>query len=603
MKTDQWILCTVITLCFWGLPVDASIKIPADPANQELRAWLEPISQVSVSDDADVIDESLIRLARFYKALKFRLVWINGDGLRPQGLKAMEILRQASQEEFLGLKEQLNHFEQMLADGMRLNDFGLSLPPVELVRLDISLTHIMMQYTTGLLQKNLETDVGAASKEKIICAGLARSLEENCLEALLAAIQPQHAQYKALIAGLNQYEAIRILGGWPKIADGPSLRIGQRDSRVPMLRWRLTISGDMRLDQLSAKDIYDRAIADGIRNFQRRHGIKADGVIGKITLLTLNMPVEDRIWQIKANIERWRNLSVDLGPRYLMVNIPNYQLDIFENNTVVKSMRAIVGKTDRRTPVLSSMMTYLELNPYWNVPQKIACKDFFPKIMDNPEFLIKQKIQVFENWEEGARELDPLSIDWDRFSNGYFPFRLRQKPDRYNALGRVKFIFSNPFSVYIHDTPSKALFKKQRRSYSSGCIRIEKPMQLAEYLLKNQLWDRNRINDIVKTKKRKIIVLKQPIPVHLVYFTSWKDSSGTMHFREDLYNRDDELIHKMATSNSTTEMTSCTLFDLLDLLVKIECGPIPSWLSIANSGKKKFFLCRPTAEAFGFAQK
>lgn len=562
------VICIVMVLCFWGVGADASIKLCDDPLVQTLRSWLNPFFHASKPYDPGTVDERIVQLARFYDQLDYNPAWVNCDGLSPQGISVMEILREAADEEFWELKEELNYFKRFLTESILLKDFGFSFYPEDLVRLEISLTHIIMRYATGLLKKNLVMETGTVLKRESIWAALPKALDKDCFKSLQAAIQPQHPQYNALFESLSRYETIRRLGGWPSIDTGPALRVGRRDSRVPTLRWRLIITGDMPLDLHGMDEIYDAGLADGIRNFQQRHGLEADGVMGKRTLRALNIPVEDRISQIKVNIERWHRLPVDMGSRYLLVNIPNYQLDIVEGHRIVESMRAIVGKKDRETPVLSSMMTYIILNPYWNVPQKIARIDLLPKIQDNPEFLTTRKIQVFDSWQDNAQELDPLTIDWQQFSNDYFPLRLRQEPDPSNALGQVKFMFPNPFSVYIHDTPGKILFKKKRRNYSSGCIRIEKPMRLAEYLLKDQHWDREKIKSKVDAKKRKVIVLEQPLPVHLVYLTSWRNDLGQAHFREDIYDLDRDLIGKPTKSDSAANMTHYTLFDLLDHLQK-----------------------------------
>lgn len=198
-------------------------------------------------------------------------------------------------------------------------------------------------------------------------------------------------------------------------------------------------------------------------------------------------------------------------------------------------------KPDRRTPVLSAMMTYLEINPYWNIPQRIASSDILPKIHGNPRFLLQNSIQVFDSWRENASALDPLAIDWSRYSEAYFPFRLRQKPSSSNALGRIKFMFPNRFSVHIHYTPAKSLFSKNSRSYSSGCVRVEEPMALACDILAGQGWSPAEIQAKVKSRQRTVVVLKEPVPVHLVYMTVWAEENGSVNFYQDLYGCDQRL--------------------------------------------------------------
>jgi murein L,D-transpeptidase YcbB/YkuD len=369
----------------------------------------------------------------------------------------------------------------------------------------------------------------------------------NHLENLTGPADPQSPQkpFLALKKALDRLNTIRLLGGWPAIPEGRRIKPGCKDSRVPLLRQRLVISGDAGLETLGLDEVYDAPLVAGVRRFQHRHGLKADGVVGPATLAELNTSVQERITQIKLNMLRWRRMPEQMGQRYLLANIPGFRLDVVENNQVVRSMRTIVGKPERPTPVMSAMMTYLEISPYWNIPQQIARTDILPKIDADALFLRHNGIEVFDSWREDAPALDPSTIDWKRFSEAYFPFRLRQKPSASNALGRIKFIFPNRFSVYIHDTPARSLFSKNSRSYSSGCVRIEKPLTLADYLLADQGWDKDKIVDKVKRNERTVVVLKKAIRVHLVYMTAWADSNDTVYFYHDLYGRDRRLLEEL----------------------------------------------------------
>ncbi len=218
-------------------------------------------------------------------------------------------------------------------------------------------------------------------------------------------------------------------------------------------------------------------------------------------------------------------------------------------------MRAIVGKKGRQTPIMSGRMTYLEFHPYWNIPRKIARRDILPKAIADPGYLVRQGIRVFDGWDGQAMELDPTHLAWEILSARSFPYRLRQDPSPVNALGQVKFIFPNRHSVYIHDTPGKALFLRQERHLSSGCVRVEAPLALAQYLLNDQGWDRDRLRDTISQGQRKTVVLDRPVPVHLVYFTAWADADGTVNFRGDIYGRDRDLL--VALEQNPTNRTLC----------------------------------------------
>jgi murein L,D-transpeptidase YcbB/YkuD len=279
--------------------------------------------------------------------------------------------------------------------------------------------------------------------------------------------------------------------------------------------------------------------------------------VGKGTLAALNVSVEDRIRQIQLNLERWRWMPDDLGARYVLVNIPAFEMHIADAGRVVKTLRTIVGRKARPTPQFASAITYLELNPYWHVPPKIAREDLLPKIQADPAYLMRQNFHVFGSWAKDAPAIDPFTIDWSSLSKDHFPFHLRQEPADHNALGRVKFMFPNDRSVYIHDTPGKRLFARPSRPFSSGCVRVEDPLDLAHFLLAGQNWDKDRLSQAVADSRRQVIILEDPVPVYLVYRTAWAATDGEIHFAEDIYGYDPRLLAAM--SNSAPAHPGCSL--------------------------------------------
>ena len=376
------------------------------------------------------------------------------------------------------------------------------------------------------------------------------NLDERRKDSVVEDQSLKQKGYHYLKNTLKTYADIQDSGGWPEIEPGSPLRIGDQGPRTEALRTHLVITGDLSAETAAGSNIYDSDLERAVKRFQRRHGLNEDGIVGKNTLAVINIPVEDRMKQLQINIERWRSLPDNFGLRYLMVNIPGFELSIVENNSVVQKMRTIVGKKRRQTPVMSDRITYLELNPYWNIPRRIFFKDLLPRIQEDPEFLAKQGIRVFDSWQQEASELDPVDIDWGRVSSGSFPYRLRQDPSEINSLGKVKFMFPNQKSVYIHDTPGKTLFSKQKRTFSSGCVRVQEPLALAEYLLKEQEWDRKKLETTIEKGQRQIIVLKETIPVHLVYLTAWVDEDGDVNFREDIYDKDRQFLSDLNKESS-----------------------------------------------------
>jgi murein L,D-transpeptidase YcbB/YkuD len=344
----------------------------------------------------------------------------------------------------------------------------------------------------------------------------------------------------ALEKSLTQYREIAAQGGWPQVPDGRPLLEGDQNDRIPLLRQRLVASGD--LDASAGQgDHFDGALKEAVQRFQTRHGLAADGTVGAGTMTELNVPISERIRQLTASLERCQPLPPVLEQRHILVNIADFTLKLYEDGKPVLSMPVIVGKTYRQTPVFNGRISSLVLNPTWEVPHSIATKDILPKIKKNPGYLSQMHLRVFQGWKDSA-EIDPATINWANLSTNRFPYRLRQDPGATNALGRVKFLFPNPYDVYLHDTPSRELFQKDARTFSSGCIRIAKPLDLAVYLLQGtKLNSMDALNAAISREKTQQIVIPAPIPVHIVYMTAWVDRDGIIQFRSDIYNRDPAL--------------------------------------------------------------
>jgi murein L,D-transpeptidase YcbB/YkuD len=241
-------------------------------------------------------------------------------------------------------------------------------------------------------------------------------------------------------------------------------------------------------------------------------------------------------------MERLRWFPRDLSKRHILVNIAEFQLKVMDNDTQVLKMRVVVRKDYRRTPEFTGQMSYMVLNPFWRIPHKLAVEDFLPRIRADKDFFKKQHIRVFENWKAGAPEIDPDSVNWNQLNKKNFSYKLVQDPGPFNALGNIKFMFPNKFSVYLHDTPAKHLFEQKKRNLSSGCIRIENPVDLAAYLVRDESdWTRDKILETIMSRETKVIRILRPIPIHVLYSTSWVEADGTVQFREDLYGRDRQL--------------------------------------------------------------
>lgn len=329
---------------------------------------------------------------------------------------------------------------------------------------------------------------------------------------------------------------------WPEIPEYPALlKPHTKSETVQILRKHLRMTGDLAPENDNGSNVYDSQLRDAVRVFQARHGMKTDGVVGKDTRMELNVPPEIRMRQIALNMQRWANLSGKLTDRYIMVNIPDFHMYLVENDQIVLSLRAIVGKPDLQTPELSSKITRIVFNPYWNIPDKIAQKDIAPKMLDDPDYMYKMHIRAFRQEDNDKTEVDPNYINWQSAVYNGVNYHLRQDPGPDNALGQIKFEFQNNHNVYMHDTSAKNLFDEEIRSFSHGCIRLENPLALADYLLQdNPNWNDERIEQVLLEGKTTYVKVMKPIPIFVTYITAWIDGSGRVNFRDDLYQLDEE---------------------------------------------------------------
>jgi L,D-transpeptidase YcbB len=337
---------------------------------------------------------------------------------------------------------------------------------------------------------------------------------------------------------LQSYQAEAAKPWAPLPNNIKNLRLGDKNIDIALLRQRLKVTKDLASNTIES-DEFDQVLLNAIKVFQWRHGLKSDGVIGNDTLAELNIPTQQRIQQIQLNIKRWEQLSSHLSNRYILVNIPEYQLHLIDNNKEVITMKVIIGKPTRKTPELSSMITHLVLNPYWSVPKIISQQDIVPKVIADPEYLKKENIRIFKENSYGSSQIASTDINWEDAKVNGFKYFLRQDPGVNNALGQVKFEFDNIHSVYLHDTPHKELFTQNNRDLSSGCVRLEYPLTLVSYLVpKDETENQQRVFDLINSKKNSYFTLKHPIPIHITYITSWVDSYGYLHFAPDIYKKD-----------------------------------------------------------------
>jgi murein L,D-transpeptidase YcbB/YkuD len=481
-------------------------------------------------------------LFTLYGRRGFRPIWVSESGIRAEADTLYALIRNAGRH---GLDPGRYHL-QALGRLLLSSHNQVLFAPLD----PALLTDLELLLSDAYLVLGLHLAAGQFNPHEVDAEWYLHKNEADLVNRLNAAAEageliddlhhlpPQEEDYRRLVETYGHYRQLAAEGGWPLVAEGRKLEKGMWDERVMQVRARLRATTDLTLQPAPVEGTFDEELERAVRRFQLRHGLDPDGKIGKTTLAEMNVPVEMRIRQLAVNLERWRWLPRNPGHRHIRVNIADYQLQLFEADTVALTMRVVVGKTYRRTPVFSDMMTYLVINPYWTVPTTILLNDIVPKAMKNPDYLASERIKVYAGWSENAPELDPAAIDWSKLSKNNLPYRLRQDPGPKNSLGTIKFMFPNQFDVYLHDTPAHALFNRSMRAFSSGCIRIEKPIQLALYLLDDPAWDEARLNKIIASRIETTLMLPRPILVMLVYMTAWVDEKGTVQFRQDIYERD-----------------------------------------------------------------
>ncbi len=539
-------LAVFILICILGLgPADSASSAGHGPFAEAMRAKVAAAQAADYMVCQGELVCGIAELPRFYALREYRPAWQAADrSFSP----ATDLLRHIERAVEHGLNPQAYHLEAIrrLLDQDQIEQAsGRTLDTSLAVDLDFLLTDAFLLIASHLRAGRVNPEtlhaewVVQMDPEVDIAQLLERAIETGRIGEALDGFSPPHPDYGSLRNALAYYRTLTADGEWPQLPEKSTWDRWQTGEIADLLRERLDRSGDLPHPPHKSETDTDLELYEGLRRFQARHGLEVDGRMGPQTLQALNVPLRERIRQIELNLERWRWLPQDLGARHIWVNVPHFTLSAVENGLSVLDMRVVVGRHYRRTPVFSSLMDHLVFNPDWNIPNRIAVQDILPKARKDPGHMRRQKIRVFESWNRNAAELDPDEIDWSQVSPGNFRYRLMKDPGPHNDLGRIKFMFPNTFSVYLHDTPSKSLFERSMRGFSSGCIRIEKPLELAVYVLKDSPeWSREAVTAAIDAGRLRTVRLKQKIPVHLVYMTAGVDAEGRVEFRQDIYQRD-----------------------------------------------------------------
>ena len=523
-------------------------RAPASRSEGPLRSRLDVTpAYVSADDGEGARHWKTVRA--FYESNGWKPVWVPGRKPTPQAQALIAAVQKAEAEGLNAAQYDLPD-EGTVAAAASWNPLKKGLADKEALDLDLRLCYAFVKYATHMASGR--TDPATVDSHWFVtprkidaAAVMKQALDSGNVEQTLRSLAPQHPQYERLRETLARYRDIAARGGWPTLPEGLRLKPGSRGPQVALLRERLAASGDLAQREAPApvaspaptatpSAVFDAEVRAAVKRFQQRHGLNADGLLDRETLRALNVPVEERIEQLTLNMERWRWLPESLGERHILVNVPTYQLDVYENGQVVLPMRVVAGKKENPTPIFMDKMENVVFSPYWNVPPDIARKETIPAAMRDPGYLDRNDMELVN---KASRVVSPWSVSWSAVEAGNYTFR--QRPGEKNALGHVKFLFPNQFDVYLHDTPADSLFARTDRSFSHGCVRVEKPEELAEYVLRSQPeWTPERIQSAMHAGVEKWVTLKEPLPVYILYMTVWVDPDGAVQFREDIYGHD-----------------------------------------------------------------
>lgn len=521
----------------------ASIVGPVEAAptstSQRIRELLDGPDGLRI--DGQSLDPRA--LGRFYRPRDFAPAWDPRDG-GPD--RATLLLRALVTAETHGLDPARYHVDAIRARQASSNGGHAA-------EFDLLLTAAFLGYARDVRAGRLppgrrDPDWGIPAPPFDAVSALIQGIRQPAtFPALLASLPPPGKDCGRLVEALRRYRALAARSDWPRVPPGVPLRPGDDDARVAAVRARLAAQDEVVAGVPAT--LFDDRLEEAVRRFQARHGLAADGIVGEATVRALNVPASDRTRQITLNLERWRWLPRDLGPRYVTVNAADATLRVVEDDRTVLTSRVVVGDLKHPTPVVQARLDAVILNPKWNLPTSIAAREILPRLRENRRYLAENDIVIMER-----RESDPFgfAVDWSVISAEAFPFRLQQQPGPDNPLGRIKFDVPNRFDVYLHDTPTRTLFARPRRTGSHGCIRVERADELAALVLADETgrWTPERLEEAIAGGGSRRIPVARPLPVYILYWTAFVGPGGLVQFRDDVYGRDHRLAAALAVERS-----------------------------------------------------
>ena len=573
--------CALLLFAALAATINTKPYMPPKVAQKYMEYWL-------IDSARQVAGEVRLKHVRdiepFYLRRDYQPIWMDSYELTPAGESLVQALRETSADHW---REYGYSLQALLREIHELSN-----RPKQATAVDVLLTDAFITFAQQALNQELLPDMGESdhptyrkvsasaqnngsnvSSEDIVEL-LKQSVNEDKLGELVSQLTPNHKGYQALRKQLLHYQEIAKQGRWYPLPPEFRIESDQSHRLVPYIRWLLTEYDDLKpgtfawlfnkqpllmesplenddydLNQPSFK--FDASLVDGIKSFQTRFQLPVSGKIDENTLAALNISPYHMAQKIALNMKRWRHLPPTLGNRHIMVNMADFRLQYKEGDKTSLDMKIITGRPLRRTPVLIQTVSTVVLAPTWSVPRRIAIGDILPKIKRDPKYLDRKGFSLVASVKGIDQYTSAKDINWTKMSPRYFPYRLVQKAGNGNSLGDVKFVLPNDKSIYLHDTNHPELFSREMRALSSGCIRVEQPKLLADKLIAGQQgWNRSNIDSAISQNRTTHIRLQKPVPVYLMYWTTWVDDSGKLQIRDDIYQRD--LIGSLAGSQQAS---------------------------------------------------
>ena len=533
----------------------------------------------SIAKDFEL--SNLQAVTEFYAYRECNPVWYSEGKNKHLGAEVINVIYKANED---GLDREDYHYtplQQKLSDLVGNVLTVYSPTPTEIARFDILMTDAYLSMAEDMRYGKLDVSQNNFSWEinndKLdFSKTLSESIDRDEVTTFMNALIPAHPLYKKLKRAYSHYTTLAAIHADRKpLAVSAKPVLGDSSKAVAELRERLNIFYPMveytnylevdstretlkvytnlvdstyklvdtlivQADSLYLPAYFDTTLQEYVREFQWQYGLKPDGEFGSQTMEALNVPMSERLKQIEINLDRWRWCNRRWGEQHIMANIASYNVQVYEQDSLAHEQITVVGSKWHRTPVFQDMMLFVEFNPYWNVPYSISSREIITKLRKDPSYLVRNNMLLLS----GGKKVNPASVDWSQIFSNNFPYRIQQQPGPKNALGRVKFLFPNEYSIYMHDTPSQKPFQETIRAYSHGCVRLSEPIRFAEYILDGTKYDAQKIKKTLDRKKNKRIVLEEPIPVYILYFTTWVDQENNLRFQPDVYKRDRDLLER-----------------------------------------------------------